>query len=640
MAVTLSWGAAIRVVAFVVALTVAALDAMPSSDSRQPPRPSAASRALDTPVVDHIPGGGPDGGWVSSLAITSTRPATVFAAFWYGGVFKSSDQGVTWTPADRGLPGDATCDLVSVPTEPDTLYAACSLDSLFKTTDGGALWRQLDLDYADVPIIAPSDPNVLYTPSWGGVVRSLDGGARWEHIATSTSTSSACLRTFVIDPVDSSTLFCGDEQQISVSRDAGVTWAPFATLPEGAIESLAVGPSDRRVMVAGTSDGRIFKTTDGGSVWQAVAAGPGSGRIARLWFADGSETTMFARQDSTILRSLDAGNRWQVVPFPWKASRAEALAVDPFSPSTLYVGARNGVMVTTDAGEHWDNRRHGITRSETSVVFQDNASSVVYARSWPDVIVSRNGGETWMSVAEADTGAAPTVHGRKALEMLRTPSGTTDGAFEFSTDGGQQWRSSRLPNGSIPYGIAVAAGTAGVVYVSVRGRPLEGGRIWRTTDAGDTWQIVFERPDFSFGRCCELVADPNDEDTVYAFISGMEIGAGPGGEIWRTTDGGGTWDRLSLRGLVLALALSPTTPTTVLVQHYDIEGAGRYVLVASTDRGHTWTRVGKGLPLNTQIINIAADPQQPMRVFAGTEGRGVFRSLDAGVTWEPTGLVR
>jgi photosystem II stability/assembly factor-like uncharacterized protein len=112
------------------------------------------------------------------------------------------------------------------------------------------------------------------------------------------------------------------------------------------------------------------------------------------------------------------------------------------------------------------------------------------------------------------------------------------------------------------------------------------------------------------------------------------VGIGGGGDVIRTTiDGGATWNPMEIRSLVFAPALLATRPTTLITQAYDTSNYSRYVLQVSTDRGEHWTRVGKGLPNDTSVSTIVADPARQSVLFAGTRGRGVYRSLDGGVTW-------
>ena len=635
---------AARTLTLMIVLSAVGLSA--TTRARLPPAPSTTSRGGDTPVLEHIPGGGPDGGAVSSLAVVAAVPSSiVFAAFENGGVFRSSDRGATWTPADRGLPADDGCELVAVPMTPHSLFAACG-DGLFKTTNAGTLWHQLDLDHALPPLVAPSDPRVVYQPPIHGTVRSRDGGRRWELVKTAARSHCAAV---AIDPVDPFVLFCGGDQGVSVSRDGGASWRPAGKRrdPSHDISAIAIDPLRRNTILAGDDDGRIFQTTTGGANWIALGAGPGYGSIEQLQFVGDSGDLCFARQGSSIVRSVDGGREWDVVftASPHLSILGPVFAVDPLAPSVIYVGTRKGVMVTTDSGAHWATRNRGITRATTSVALHEGATPTLFASNGRDLVASQDDGASW-TVVRLGAGAAEdivlSVESRGAEILARTPNTT----YQLRP-GETAWLPLAAPDAGRPLSLLSSQMVrmrhdANVLYASTGGSLgglLGENGIWRSTDGGGAWQLVDEPGDRTVARCCGLLADPRDSRTVYAVLHGVGIG-GDGDLIRRTIDGGDTWTELSHPGLALTLTVTPTDPVTLLVQAMDTTGAGRYALVSSTTRGDQWTRVGTGLPTNSRITNVVIDPRQPQRLFAATDGRGIYRSLDAGATWQPTGTVR
>lgn len=575
-----------------------------TSRARLPPIPSRAARTLDTPVVDHAPGGGPYGGAVVSLAIVPTHPATVFAAFDHGGVYKSSDRGVTWTPADRGLPDADSCDLVSVPAEPGMLYAACG-DGLFQTKNAGAVWRQLDVDNAVAPTVAPSDPRIVYEPPEYGVVSSRDGGRRWAHIQTATPTG--CGFAFAVDPWDPRVLYCSDEQWMKVSRDGGLTWTPVArdTQSTAEVTAIAIDYAEPGAVTVGTSDGRILKTTTNGAVWVPLISEEADDSVEDLQFGAHAK---WARRGSTILRSVDGGDHWSALPSGWPDDAFIHFAVDPHSSSTIFVGGSSGVFVSTDAGSHWTLRSRGITRASVSLAIDQQQPSMVYAIG-AESLMSRDFGATWGAVSSPFAPVRPTPHSR----------------------------SMQLPNGQEPYAIVAAGGDRRVLYAStggLLGGVLGGNGIWRSTDGGDTWLLVDVPQTAGAGRCCQLVPDPHDSDTLYAIVLGVGIGGG-GNIVRRTIDGGRTWSELPLPGLAVSFTAVATVPTRLLAQVYGTD-SDRFVLMASVDRGDHWTRSGAGLPTSVELTNIVADARQSRHLLAGTNGRGVFRSVNGGISWQAT----
>lgn len=649
--------------------------------SRRPPSPSKRSRAHDTPVLDHVAGGGPDGGRVWSLAVTSGSPSRAFAAMWDGGVYASRDRGRTWAPADRGLPATTACDLVADPVAEATLYAACG-DGFFKTIDGGALWRQLDLDNPGAPVIGPSNPQVLYQPtSGGGLLRSRDGGHHWRYVGSARRVSD-CHSGFAIDPVDVSVLYCGSAKGVLVSRNGGARWRPLPGGPGPVeIQELAATPGRGRRLFVLTNDRKLFRY-DSTAVWTALSVPEGSD-LADLRVVDGEGRVLYAKQFDRIVRSLDGGVTWQALGSPGGRGAMSRFSVDASTPGVIYSGDFDGLFVTEDGGTTWARRMSGISRAAPSLAWHEADPPTLFAAVGTEVLASRDDGASWSAVSIDPTasaagatwlssdgaggviaqtrghafrlargatawtpdpravGARVNDGGDSTMPSVRVHP-TTDG-FQLSEDGGTTWRQLRGPwrGGDASRALAptavVRAGTDGRTLVAGIGGLMavvahERNSLWRSTDDGATWTRVFDLNIGIVAQCCGLSIDPESPDTVFAVASGMVIGGG-GAEVWRSIDGGRTWARLP-NGLFSGLfAVVPTSPTTLLGQPFD---SG---LVRSTDAGDHWTPADTGLPPGVDVTRIVSVPRRPHVLFAATASRGIYRSTDAGVSWQPVGRV-
>ena len=176
------------------------------------------------------PGGGY--GYVSALAIDPITPRTLHAALVAvqpgasGGVFKSTDAGVTWGAANAGLPGASA--LVIDPITPSTLYAVNG--GVFKSTDAGATWANAGLTNPNLLVLAidPITPRTLYAgvadPRVSdSVFKSTDAGATWK--AANAGRPNGDVLALAIDPITPSTLYAaGAATGIFKSTDAGATW--------------------------------------------------------------------------------------------------------------------------------------------------------------------------------------------------------------------------------------------------------------------------------------------------------------------------------------------------------------------------------------------------------------------------------
>ncbi len=230
--------------------------------------------------------------------------------------------------------------------------------------------------------------------------------------------------------------------------------------------------------------------------------------------------------------------------------------------------------------------------------------------------------------------------------------GGTGGGVWKTTDAGQTWRnvSDGFFGGSIG-AVAVSEWDPNVIYVgggekTVRGNVSHGYGMFKSEDAGKSWRAIGLEDSRHISR---IRIHPRNPDLVYAAVMGHLFGPNEERGIYRSRDGGETWERvLFVNDEVGAvdLLIDPANPRVLYASTWRIkrtpyslesggEGSG---LWKSTDGGSTWTNItrNEGLPDGTVgIIGVAVSPADPERVWAIIESQdgGVFRSDDAGETW-------
>ncbi len=244
-------------------------------------------------------------------------------------------------------------------------------------------------------------------------------------------------------------------------------------------------------------------------------------------------------------------------------------------------------------------------------------------------------------------------------------AGAASGGLWKTTDGGIHWKPifDKEPVSSIG-SVTVAPSDPNVVWVGtgepfIRSHISVGWGMFKSTDAGATWSRAGLE---ATGRIARIVIDPRDPERVYVAALGHAYGPQPERGIYRTTDGGKTWERVLFvndsTGAV-DLVMDPTNPRILYAAMWQIEihtwgresgGAGSSIW-KSIDGGTTWKRlVGHGLPLRPYgKVGLGISAANPQRVYASIEtGDGapwhgkptdnghLWRSDDAGETWQLT----
>jgi hypothetical protein len=224
-----------------------------------------------------------------------------------GGVFKSPDSGVTWTPARTGLPAGTSVTALAIdPQVPNKLYGAVftfsneAPERLYKSLDGGGHWLPASEGLAfyihiSALVIDPPNPQTLYagTLSGNGIFKSVDGGGHWTPSRTGLPASPPNLASYarvhalVINPYNPDVLYAGvgfgssGESGVYKSVDGGLFWHLAGTvLPPNAVTKLVIDPQNPLILYTGTFDigsgygnDGVYKSSNGGLTWAPINTG-------------------------------------------------------------------------------------------------------------------------------------------------------------------------------------------------------------------------------------------------------------------------------------------------------------------------------------------------------------------------------
>ncbi|UCG26679.1 MAG: hypothetical protein JSV24_06770 [Bacteroidales bacterium] len=230
--------------------------------------------------------------------------------------------------------------------------------------------------------------------------------------------------------------------------------------------------------------------------------------------------------------------------------------------------------------------------------------------------------------------------------------GATGGGVWKTTDSGRNWEniSDGYFGGTIG-AVDVSRSDPNIVFtaggeVTVRGNVSHGYGIWKSVDAGESWKYMGLKEGQYIPR---IRIHPENPDLVYAAVLGHVFGPGPERGVYRSEDGGKSWEKILFVNEdagACDLILDPVNPRIIYASTwrvrrtpYSLESGGEgSCLWKSVDGGDHWSNItgSKGLPGGTiGIIGITVSPVNHKRLWAMVEAAqgGLFRSEDAGISW-------
>ena len=598
-------------------------------------------------------------GRINTIAFHPTDTDTYWIGAPSGGVWKTTDNGATWTCltdhnavlgiSDILIPDDyATSNTIYIATGDRDGWDNNSIGVL-KSTDGGQTWNTTGLtfnigsgDMVSRLLQHPTDPNTIIAATTDGVMKTTDGGVTWDDRLS---------YSYFIDlehkPGDFDTFYGAKTNgQIYTTTDAGENWTRVLNSGGDRIE-LAVTPDDPTLVYALVSNNQgglkgIYKSSNSGASYPMIYDGSVSGNNLLGWDNGGDDggqgwydlaiAASPTNADIVLIggintwKSTDGGNTWDMENHWTGSYGAQAVHADKHmlkyrENGDLFECNDGGVYISDSDGNSysWTDKTNGMAISqiyrlgvaatnddETIIGLQDNGTKLSYDGNWADV----RGGDGMECIIDYTNenvqyntvyyGAIRRTTNHWGFSSDVTPSGAQQGAWvtPYIID----------PNDNE----TLYAGYANV---------------WKTTNRGDSWTQISSMN--SSNKLRSLAIAPSNSDVLYTADQY---------DIWKTSNGGSNWNNISA-GLpynsITYIAVKHNDPNTVWVTVNGYDDSNVY---KSTNGGSSWTDISEGLP-ELPVTSIVEYTESSMEVlFVSTEvgiyvkkGDDPWASFNAGL---------
>jgi photosystem II stability/assembly factor-like uncharacterized protein len=588
--------------------------------------------------------------WVQDYEL---RPYNVFSlaagaagyvvAGTYGGVFISTNSGISWTSSIFDLNEGGNKISALVVSDP-YVFAGTEYDGVYRSTDNGAHWTATGLDslgygWGSVTSLAV-DGVYLFAGTAAGLARSYDNGTTWTKLNNSTNQIDAVGGLTVSDFNLYVGAYAGSGGVLFVSTDDGGTWAGSDTagLPFWITPSTIVVSGGRIFAGGDGGGGYVFYSTDNGAIWCSSNIEPTMTKKPSAIYALAiSGTNVVAATDTGVFLSdyNDPGwthnpvQQYAIVYPTWSASSLTGTTVVALTiggANVVYAGTQGGgVFRSTDNGETWTAMNDAPSTVVNALAGQGNlyAATNQGLALYPGIsgCTSPPPSAASLTCPWLDIGsfAGTTVNALAFNENSNLLAGTDDGILFLQMVPGV--------NGLQTFGNAVNVGLAGTVvdaFTSVYSFPAENWNVYagtwdgffRSTDSGVTWTAM-NNGMASNARVLSLAQMYQYEAYPFFYLFAGTLDNG----VYLSTDTGSTWTAAQNYGLtggaVQALAVIGTT-----LFAGTSDGA-----FFSNDYGQNWTPTG-----NFANISVNALLVVDSTLYAGTS-KGVFYTGNKLINW-------
>lgn len=615
------------------------------------------------------------GGRTRQLLIDPGNPNIMFVAAVGGGVWKSTNGGISWNVlTDLLIPNIAVTSLAFQPNNTQVLYAgtgegyfngdAIRGAGIFKSTDAGATWNQLtstnnaNFQYVQDVVVSPRNNQRVYATTRTGIFRSNDGGATWTLLVNGASVNGCMDIAMQVNRITGFVFAsCGTFTQATIYRALDTNTSTFAavfTTANMGRTSLAIAPSNEDYIYALSASNAAGNYQDGLlGVFRSTSNG-GSG----TWTTQVTNTS--PNKLNTLLLTNPVYNYASCVGGTFFFNQGwydNVIAVDPVDPNRVWAGGID-LFRSDDGGANWGLASYWWAKGDAAfgnnyahadnhvIVFHPgyNGSSnkIMYAASDGGIFrtddARANVGTTTANVCtvpaagavawtELNTGyvSMQFYHGTPYPDGNGYMGGTQDNGTWYGTNASLAWNS-------------INGGDGGYSALDTKGTPSIGDDVVFNEFTGLS---IIKSTTGPFGTFLDAVTGISD--SFFGFIAPFIMNEGNrqhmwtgGAYIWRSTNQAGIWVRASAItpgvGSVSGIAASPTDVNKVIVGMSD----GYILFNTAALTATSATNWASTRPRTTGVTSLAFDPNNSnvaWATYATFTGQSVYQSTNSGATW-------
>ncbi|MBI5472509.1 MAG: T9SS type A sorting domain-containing protein [Ignavibacteriae bacterium] len=617
------------------------------------------------------------GGRISCLLLHPTNANLIYAGAAAGGVWKSTDNGTTWSNVFNESYSIGSMNLD--PTNPEVIYVGTGEanpggvaiypgNGIWRSTNAGATWTNLGLGatgHIGRIAIHASNPSRIFAAALGhyrsrtddrGIYRTTDAGTSWQRVLFINDTTGAC--DVIIDPTNANRVIAAvwsrhrpmnysilnsARSGLWLSTNGGDTWTQITNgFPANDASigrtSLAVAPSQPNVMYALCSNGTgvrgVFRSSDAGASWTSVS--PSFSSEGQVWYNNvitvhPTNPNLVYAGMTYLYRTANGGTSWSTVAASVHVD-FHAIEFDQSNPNRMVLGSDGGVFVSTNGGSSW-------VKSLNLPISQFYAGTLDYTN--PQRYfggLQDNGTVRTLTGSSADwTG----IYGGDGFYVLVDPTNpnrvyaeSQNGGLAYSTSGGTSFFNgtsgiggSDRKNWCTP--IAMDMLNTLTLYTGTH-------RVYKTVNGMQSWTAIsndLTRGDGGrIGTITTIDVAPSNSSVIY-------VGTDDG-KVQVTTNGGTQWNDVTGSLPNRWVTRISVDPDSANVCYVTISGYMQYAFQAhvyrTTNYGQTWSAIGGNLPdipLNDILVDRTARP----RLYVASDA-GVLYSTNYGATWNAVGI--